>query len=336
MGNLIRSPKEFLLNSITGTEFGIGYNAKTGKMYFQDKINGIIIEGRAWSATMYDTTNSRLKLTGVTGLAKVVDMAWAKKSSTGTARQMTLTPTSAATAAGKNVTVFVISVPDFKTPATPSQAVRFSRMYSVKTDEAGTTATNICNALRDLINADQDSIVSATSSLGTLVLTAKDANVLFNVSSSVEATSDVWATSVLAFTVVVNQIGVKPSLTYRELAKKFSIKSWEEGALKDFPVNADYVKVHLKYKIQEHPAVDIANALTSLYDEVMYYIPYSQYNNAFFNPQLLKSDGTAYTTTAPDGTLDFHTNPASVSSDGLKLSQLLEYTIGATGALTIS
>jgi len=332
MGNLIRSKKEFLVNVITGTEFSLSYSAKTGKIYFHDRVNGVVIEGRQMNTAILDDQNSNKTIkTTVPTLSLAIDKAAVGKTQAGTKHKVTLTPTASAYAAGKLVNVFVISVPDFAGPATPANVIPISKAYQVNTDDISTlNAANLCIALADQINDDPDAIVTASQSSGKLVLEAKSAKYLFNVSAAVVSNTTQWASSVIGFSVAVTTQGKKPVLTYEQLMKEFSIKSWDDGTIKDLPVNKDYVKVMLKYTIDNHYETVSSNGLIKVYDEVVYYIPKEEYDKDVFAIKImdLNNQNSAY-----DATKDWHLDEVALSSGGLTLAKLFEIAFAKNGTM---
>jgi hypothetical protein len=332
MGNLIHSKKEYLVNTITGTEFSIAYSAKTGKISFLDHLNGVVIPGRPMDAAFIEATEQKDLLTTVPTLPLYIRKAAVGQTDIGTKRKITLTPIAGTLVADRCIGVYVVHVPDLSAPATPGNMLPITEYYQVNTSELETISeTTVCDALRAQINANPESVVEATGTT-TLILEAKDSKNLFNISSSCVSNSALWGISTLAFTAVVDVMGKKPVMTYEQMAKEFAIHRGDEGMLKDYPVNQPYVKVILEHEINGHYETVSANGLISVYDQVNYYIPKSEYNKDVFSTKIIDAagDNSEYSATN-----DWHLSMTPVASGGFTLGELLEYAFAKSGSMAV-
>lgn len=330
MSVLQRSPKEVLINQLNGDMFKVGYDPKVGRYFLHDVERGLVIKGRPLDATYHavvDTSYQAFKtaVPSITAPASNVLSYAVGSTSAGVKRKITLTPLAAAYAAGKFTSVFVTNVPRVSGINTVYDKFAITRNYTVDTDTlAAAAATNLVDALVALINADLEGLVNATNDTGTLVLEAKDASVMFAVSTSTVG-KDITAIPGMAFTAVYTVKGSYPVLDYDWLYKQFSITPGSEGMKKDLPIDADYSMIKVVYKLDDHPGVVTASELVTQYDAITYYILKSEMSKDIFNSKLYLADGTQAPTVG-FGTVPFFTGPA-VASGGLTLLNLFKYTL---------
>lgn len=339
-GNLSKAPVEILMNTVNGSKVGIFYKPSTKRVYLHLKEAGVVIPGREINRTiataLFDQTagnvDKEIKLDiSSAALTQIFAVCSAGKTTAGTKKKITLTPQAVSYAAGKDVTVEVISVPRLQGVPEFNNQVAVSRFYQIDTDTITQTATGICDAIRTKITEDiKEKIVTGTGST-TLILESDSAELQFEVHTEVIDKST--GAKTVGFTQTLTTAGVYPVLTHGDILRNFPIKEGDVGGNPKRPLaDTNYARYKFQYKeLEDHPGVTSASELVSKETTVIIYAPVSEISKQIIDPDWYGSAGTNIAWTAATAV---HTGETDKSDgSGLSIGQLFEICFAETGSM---